>query len=244
MPADVARRVVAYCEAMRDGRLQHRVTVAGIDLVLEISRGNFGHDIFVASGELQEAREMEALLAQPLPQRGVILDIGANSGSYTVFLAKAFPRCTIVPMECVAAMCEVIRHNVALNRLANVDLRHLGKAAGGDMGHARLVADRNHGAVGTQALADAAGGVPMTTVDALELPPLAFAKIDVEGQELEVLKGMKRTFARSRFPLLVEVHERNLLGFLGHLCHWQFRVRAIMRGAPGGAYANFLIERI
>lgn len=244
MPAGNARRVIAYCEAMRDGRLEHPVEIAGIRFTMRISPWNVGHDIFVASGELQEMREMELLLSQPIAPRGTIVDIGANSGGYTVFLAKAFPHCTIVPIECLPAMCEEIRHNVAANRLTNVDLGRLGTAVGRHPGRARLVADPRYGAAGTRVVEDAAGETPVVRLSDLELGPVAFAKIDVEGQEIAVLEGMAGLLARQRFPMLVEVSRENYLAFIGFLCARQFRVNAVIKGSPGGTYVNLLVDRI
>lgn len=236
-------RVVAYCTAMRDGRMEHRVAAGGIEFTLRISAGNFGHDLFVAAGELQEPHEM-ALAARLLLRDGVLLDIGANAGAWTVFLAKAFPRATVVPFEVVPELCAEIRANVALNGLTNVDLGHLGTAIGRGNGPARMVRDDRHGAVGTSLVRDSAGDVQVRSIDSLGFDRIGFAKIDVEGQELAVLDGMAATQIRYPFPIFVEVHERNALRFLDFLCRRQFRIVMTSGSRPGVVYANVLAAPI
>jgi hypothetical protein len=48
----------------------------------------------------------------------------------------------------------------------------------------------------------------MRTIDSLQLPPIDVCKMDIEGSELNALKGMESTLARSpRMKLLVEYAE-------------------------------------
>ncbi|MCC7275785.1 MAG: FkbM family methyltransferase [Alphaproteobacteria bacterium] len=238
---DIARRVIAYCTAMREGRREHRVQVGDIAFTLRLGEDNFGHDIFVAAGELQEQREMQIIATLPAPPGSTLVDVGANAGAWTVFLAKAFPLSTVVPLECVPALCEEVRANVALNGLANVDLGRLGRAVGRGPGRARLVPDAYHGAVGTRVTRDDAGDVEVVSIDSLALQQVAFVKIDVEGQEIAALDGLTETIRRKRFPVLVEVQSANWLRFLKFLCTKQWRVLAISEGPVGATYANILI---
>jgi FkbM family methyltransferase len=49
----------------------------------------------------------------------------------------------------------------------------------------------------------------VTTLDSFDLDHVTFVKIDVEGHELEVLRGAEKTLARWRPMLLVEVKSQN-----------------------------------
>jgi FkbM family methyltransferase len=49
----------------------------------------------------------------------------------------------------------------------------------------------------------------VTTLDSFDLDNVTFVKIDVEGHELEVLRGAEKTLARWRPTLLVEVKSHN-----------------------------------
>jgi FkbM family methyltransferase len=75
--------------------------------------------------------------------------------------------------------------------------------------------------------------VPVVTIDSLQLDPVGFAKIDVEGFEYDVLLGAQRTLERDRPTLLVELdrnrHERATfdrimvmlagMGYVPHVLH-------------------------
>jgi hypothetical protein len=52
--------------------------------------------------------------------------------------------------------------------------------------------------------------VTLTTLDRFGLRDVAFVKIDVEGHEVEVLKGGMETFSRDRPVVLVEIKTKNL----------------------------------
>jgi len=51
----------------------------------------------------------------------------------------------------------------------------------------------------------AAVEVPLRTLDSFDFKDVSFVKIDVEGSELEVLEGGRRTISRDRPHLLVEL---------------------------------------
>jgi FkbM family methyltransferase len=59
--------------------------------------------------------------------------------------------------------------------------------------------------------------VPVATLDGLDLPPLGFVKIDVEGHELAVLEGGRERLRRDRPRLLIEIEERHHPGGSGRV---------------------------
>ncbi|MGE0725447.1 MAG: FkbM family methyltransferase, partial [Alphaproteobacteria bacterium] len=217
----IGRRIRRYADAMLAGERVFTLSIAGITFELEIGDGNVGHDLFVANGELPEAESMEWVRRLPILPGSVILDIGANAGSYAIFLAKLHPGCRVVPFECHPQMCDRLRRNVARNRLVNVDTSLLGIAIGAGQGRGRLVPDLRYGAVGTHVVADVAGEVAVRPIDALGLSGVGFAKIDVEGAELSVLQGMRRLLEAEQFPVLCEVSQGNQLGFLRLLADYR-----------------------
>jgi hypothetical protein len=52
--------------------------------------------------------------------------------------------------------------------------------------------------------------VDVRTLDEYDIRNVCFIKIDVEGHELDVLKGAARTIDRERPTLLVEIEQRHL----------------------------------
>ena len=129
-----------------------------------------------------------------------VLDVGANLGLYTVLLARrAGPNGRIVAFEPDPELADLLRENCALNGCANVDV------------HAVALGQRNerlrlHRLVlnsGDNSLGARDGGwfreqveVEVVALDAY-LPDLRadFVKIDVQGWEVDVLRGMERLLA-------------------------------------------------
>jgi FkbM family methyltransferase len=84
-------------------------------------------------------------------------------------------------------------------------------------------------------------GVEVMILDALHLYPVSFIKIDVEGHELEVLKGSYLTIASNRPVVLVEVKDQNIsevISFFESLEYERKDVRHVT-GHPGSE-ENFL----
>ena len=155
-------------------------------------------------------------LARPGQQ---ILDIGANWGLFTARLGKVVgPTGHVEAFEPLPAHAATL-HAVAA-RLPAVDV-HM-TALSDHEGQADLVIPVHEGEPLTalahlDAPAPAAAGerrvpVPLRTLDAVlgeDHPPVDLVKCDVEGHELEVLRGGERTLRRGRPALVLEIEERH-----------------------------------
>ena len=62
--------------------------------------------------------------------------------------------------------------------------------------------------------------VESLTIDSLHLPRVDFIKIDVEGHELEVLRGCRDTITRCHPALMVEVTTQSTVNFLCDELHY------------------------
>ena len=147
---------------------------------------------------------------------GTALDIGANIGNHAVFLAGLFgrveafePNPAALPLLGVNAglRANIAVHPVALGSTDGVvAFRH----SGSNLGGSRVApADESNGeSAGRNAGRDTNMiSVTMRRLD--DLPeattwPIRFLKIDVEGHELEVLKGAADTIARHRSVIAFE----------------------------------------
>jgi len=146
---------------------------------------------------------------------GDFVDVGAHIGMYTVRAARELEgRGRVLAFEPNPAARAQLEENVALNRCANVVV--VAAAAGAAAGHAVLhvpaTADSSFSSLEPGRFADAEPlEVETTTVDEQvtehALAP-SFLKVDVEGREVDVLRGATETLARFRPTVLVEVSER------------------------------------
>lgn len=135
----------------------------------------------------------------------VVFDVGANIGTYTLPLAKAVgPTGRVVAFEPNRPTRACLRANVRAAHTPQVVV--LAAAAGPTMGKVSLVSpNENLGEVHVQL--DATGAIAMTTLDTeaarLRVSEASFIKLDIEGYELEALRGAESLLRYSR-RLLVQ----------------------------------------
>lgn len=144
----------------------------------------------------------------------MVYDVGANFGYISLSLAKQVgPTGHVAAFEPIPQNLDVLRKNITNNGLSNVQVFDV--AASDRKGEAVI---RSAGNVATSSLVwykknSSAEELVIKTVaiDELvkngELAEPAFVKIDVEGAEGLVLKGMQRTVAQSRPVLFIESSE-------------------------------------
>lgn len=165
-----------------------------------------------ATGEYSE-EEVQKLLAL-IPEDAKVVEVGANIGTITVPLAKKAH--TVFAFEPEPTNAELLKQNL-LDSGVSSKVFEFPAALGDHMGHANLpVLDYSQPKVNGGAVAllseDASGdgnetivSVPIYTLDSYtEFGKIDLIKIDVEGHELEVLKGARETIARDRPRLYVE----------------------------------------
>ena len=135
-------------------------------------------------------------------------DIGANIGFYTCLLASLVENSgAVVAFEPAARTCGYLHENVSLNQFTNVTI--LNKGLGDKQEQHRLYYSEAGLAEGTASLKYTHGRaaserVTLDTMDNLirELPAPDFIKIDVEGYQLEVLRGGE-CFLKTHAPLII-----------------------------------------
>nr|WP_255575059.1 FkbM family methyltransferase [Caldovatus aquaticus] len=141
-----------------------------------------------------------------LIRRGaVVADIGANIGNHTLFFAMVCGAGMVHAFEPMRVTFELLRRNVALNNLSNVNC--INAALGAEQGRADLLgfAQHNMGAARLLASETDTGDYTVTTLDAQGFDRLDFVKIDVEGAHLAVLEGARETLARHRPLIWIEL---------------------------------------
>ncbi len=138
------------------------------------------------------------------------LDIGANVGVYSLYCAQKYPNMSVFAIEPSTYNFESLLINTRENRFYNLYPWQIGISD--KIGVMRFRdADCMPGTSGGQC-GEKGYEIPVTTIDALvewhSKTEGWYVKIDIDGQELAVVKGMRRSipFIKS---ILVEVHKAN-----------------------------------
>ena len=146
------------------------------------------------------------------------LDIGANIGLHTLALSESVgPTGRVLAFEPESHNADLLERTLADARAGNVTVRR--EAVGDRAGLAAI--HRNPSNFGDHRVAGASGSdvtnVPMTTIDlassaeSLTEGSIRFAKMDVQGYELNVIRGMLRTLEQNPDIILaVEVYPAGL----------------------------------
>ncbi|MEM7190829.1 MAG: FkbM family methyltransferase [Pseudomonadota bacterium] len=180
-----------------------------------------------------EYSELEwTLLDQLVPKNGIVIEAGANMGTFTVPLAKkAGANGLVYAFEPQTILFQQLCANLALNDLVNVQACNAGCGAKEEwLPVVRLnpATVNNFGGVSLELLS----GKSQTRVrverldDALDPPRLDLIKADVEGMELDVLQGAAELIAKFRPTLYLEAHDDDAPALITHLqeleydLHW------------------------
>ncbi len=186
-----------------------------------------GRDQIVATAALSSwaafERPLPALLHGWVARApGLVVDVGANTGFYALLAACASPEARVLAFEPYRPVFEVLVRNLAANacgrRIEAVPL-----ALSRREGVATLyVPTQEHGLMETSSSLEAgfkavhseAQAIRTATLDAFlaghprEGDHVTLIKVDVEGHDAAVLEGARRTIARSRPLLFIEVLPR------------------------------------
>jgi FkbM family methyltransferase len=177
----------------RHGTMMYNVNDAFIGRALDLYGEWCGDEAFV--------------LGQVLRPGDVVLDVGANIGTHTVFFAKTVgDKGLVLAFEPQRLAFQTLCGNVAINGLKNVFCEQAAVGAARGRLDFPVVDPRtafNFGAVRAGA-AGCGESVDLVPIDELRLRRCSLIKVDVEGMEASVLAGAKETIARCRPVLFLE----------------------------------------
>ena len=195
-------------------RLAHPVKTLALRLLPEavlrhVRKAHYSHKLAVAEPEPEMV-----VLRHLLPLSACALDLGANFGLYTRFLAEAAgPSGSVHAVEPVPAMYEVLRSNVRRLGLTNVWTHAV---AASDVMRTVLMTVPRYATGGSNFYEARLGGgvragqpvlVSAAPLDDLfaDLPRIDVIKCDVEGHEPAVLAGAVKLIRRHHPAWLIEV---------------------------------------
>ncbi len=152
-------------------------------------------------------REKMDLLVKRLQPGSVFFDIGAQAGYFTVLASSlAGPAGHVVAFEPAPRNIDFLKQHVRLHNLGNVAI--LEAAVAGQSG----VSYFDPGPSFVAGRLSEAGSIPVRTlgldeeIQAGRLPVPHFLKIDVEGAELELLRGSEWLLARHGPQIALDIH--------------------------------------
>jgi FkbM family methyltransferase len=148
-------------------------------------------------------------LRDHLPPDGAICDVGANIGTVSIPLAKQLPGLSVYAFEPQLPIYRLLMRNIALNGLMSVEAFPwaIGERDGlMEFSTPSLEASINFGAIGRGSTEGEKTPVVIRRLDSLKLPRLNAIKVDVEGYDLEVVRGAQSTILRDRPLLFCEAH--------------------------------------
>jgi len=164
------------------------------------------------AGEYCEGRN--AMLRQIVQKGDIVVDVGAYIGATTLPMAKAVgPDGAVIAIEAQRISHHLLCGNVALNSLSNV---YAPLMVASEEQSQQVVPilnpsiENNFGALGLKDQ-DWGGGdaVPVNTVDSFELRRCRLMIVDVEGMEIDVLRGAEATLATCAPVLYVANHRQD-----------------------------------
>jgi FkbM family methyltransferase len=165
--------------------------------------GVFGHEPDSTSEWVNLAR-----------RASVVLDVGANTGLYSLLAAAVSPRASVHAFEPLPRIAELLRQNAALNPSLRIEVH--AAAAGAKSGTAEIYDPGGDNCYSASLNPDFLGPsrkqacypVPVIAIDDFMrergLERLDLVKIDVEGFEDAVLEGMSAAIERFRPAILME----------------------------------------
>lgn len=156
------------------------------------------------------------LIAEYIKPGDVVIDAGANYGTFALPLAKLVgAEGRVYAFEPQRLVYQAMCGTLALNSISNVNTYFSALSNNQEdilVPAISYTEENNFG--GLSLLASSEGNetgelVQSMTIDSLNLTSLSLIKADVEGMELTVLQGAKETIARLRPMLYLENHERS-----------------------------------
>lgn len=169
-----------------------------------------------------EAKEREHA-ARVAASGGWAIDVGANVGVFTVSIGQALRTgARLIAVEPLQDNIDRLRQNLLQSKIGDVSI--VKAAVGASPGKAVLMQapDAAYSSLSGNASVGSRGvEVEVTTLDDIweshGSPGVTFVKIDIEGAEVEALKGARRMLAAGKPELLIEIDDKERVAVIENL---------------------------
>lgn len=181
---------------------------------------DFGFANYLQTNKLFFAEEdvaniIKNKLSGKINENGVFIDVGANVGAYTLFFSSIFSH--IVAFEPGLNTYNILCGNIAMNNLSSkttlINSALLDEEKEAVMHEYDILGSLTHISenetdilneqLKNEGFYDYSKKIEVHTLDYYNIQNVQLIKIDVEGNELKVLKGAENTIKNSNYPMLV-----------------------------------------
>jgi FkbM family methyltransferase len=169
--------------------------------------GSSNHGCWLGSYEHRKRKAFERWVAKG----GVVFDIGANAGFYTLLASVLVgPHGKVFAFEPAPLNLRYLKQHLRINGIKNVSVVEAAVADCGGVAHF----DAGPNPATGHLAADGSLSVKTVTLDEMvrtgELPPPNYIKIDVEGAEVNVLLGAKSVLTALHPTIFLATHSKQL----------------------------------
>lgn len=143
---------------------------------------------------------------QFLKQDGVFIDVGAHMGAYSIILSK---KCkTVHSFEPQTLTYNNLNYGVKVNNCDNIITHHCALSSDNRKGKIYQISyDCNESTINPliaeRCSTISEDDIEIKTLDSFNIENVCLLKINVEGHELEVIKGAQNTLKNSNYPPIV-----------------------------------------
>lgn len=150
-----------------------------------------------------------------IPKNGVFVDVGANTGYYTVNIASKLKGGKIISIEADPDTFKILEKNCSINKISNLEMYNI--ACSNQEGNINFFKTNKHSGINSILEQPEKNGfnkikIKSNTLDNIlnsRFKKIDWIKIDVEGAELFVLEGAQETLNYTKH-IIIEIHEHVL----------------------------------
>ncbi|OAB80063.1 FkbM family methyltransferase [Cochleicola gelatinilyticus] len=160
------------------------------------------------NGKIHEPVATKIFINEIHPE-STVLDIGAHLGYFTCIAGKLASKGKVHAFEVDPKCIQLINKNIAINSLNSITVHNVGVSDREEIVRIQKLEKPNPGLIiNSKSTANFIEISSITIDDFLSQHKLTpnFIKIDVEGAEEKVLRGMENTLKQKHLTLLLEIH--------------------------------------
>ena len=148
-----------------------------------------------------------------IKENSVVIDAGANYGQLSILFSKVKPGVKVYAFEAYKYISQILLKNVKIN---NANVKVYNCILSDENKKNLIISDailkefNNYGSNSVELETDENQGnlIDSIKIDDLDIQEkISFMKIDVQGYDLKVLKGAKKTIMKNKMPIIVEYSE-------------------------------------